>query len=269
MTLTRVAAAAVGLVILLPSMLYGGELAIEIIVAVAAVIAVSEFATMAFGEDRWVLGGVLLAGWGAVYGTALYGPSELLFVVFGVGTAGILTWQTLRPGPQMNRTADLAGRLLLGVAWLSCFAFLVLLRRADHGLSWLFLVLVISWLGDTGAYFAGRAFGRTKLYPAISPKKTWEGVVGGVILATVGVFVVRAVGLPVLSVMDCLVLGPVLCLAGVVGDLGESMLKRSFEVKDSGWILPGHGGILDRVDSVLFVAPLLYAWVLIVEAPLG
>ena len=89
--------------------------------------------------------------------------------------------------------------------------------------------------------------------------------VGGVILATAGTFVLRAVGLPELSVVDCLILGPVLCLSGVIGDLSESMLKRSFEVKDSGWIMPGHGGLLDRIDSVLFVAPMLYGWVAFVE----
>ena len=108
--------------------------------------------------------------------------------------------------------------------------------------------------------------GGTKLYPKVSPKKTWEGVAGGVILATVGALVVRWVGLPALSVVDCLILGPVLCLAGVAGDLAESMMKRSFDVKDSGWILPGHGGLLDRIDSLLFVAPLLYTWVRFVEA---
>jgi phosphatidate cytidylyltransferase len=99
----------------------------------------------------------------------------------------------------------------------------------------------------------------------VSPKKTWEGAFGGITLATVGTFVVRTVGLPQLSVVDCLVLGPLLCVAGIVGDLAESMLKRSFGVKDSGWVMPGHGGLLDRIDSVLFVAPVLLAWVTWVE----
>jgi phosphatidate cytidylyltransferase len=81
----------------------------------------------------------------------------------------------------------------------------------------------------------------------------------------VGTFCLRALALPELSIVDCFLLGPGLCAIGVVGDLSESMLKRAFEVKDSGWIMPGHGGLLDRIDSVLFVAPALYAWVVLVE----
>ena len=263
--ITRLVAAAVGLAILLPAIVWGGQLAVEVVVPFAALIALGEYATMAFPDDRWVMGTVLAAGWVLWYGTALYAPPELSFTLISLGGIGFIALQTLRPGADLERTADFAGRFLLGVAWLGLLAFLVLLRRQDHGLAWVFLVLAISWLSDTGAYFAGRFFGRTKLYPRISPKKTWEGVLGGVTLATIGALVVREVGLPALTVGECLLLGPTLSMAGVAGDLSESMLKRSFEVKDSGWILPGHGGILDRIDSVLFVAPLLYAWVRFME----
>jgi phosphatidate cytidylyltransferase len=173
-------------------------------------------------------------------------------------------WQTFAPG-DLDRAADRAARLLLGVGWIGLLATIVFLRRHEDGLAWVFLVLVASWLGDTGGYFAGRFLGRRPLYPRVSPKKTWEGAFGGITLATVGTFVVRTVGLPQLSVVDCLVLGPLLCVAGIVGDLAESMLKRSFGVKDSGWVMPGHGGLLDRIDSVLFVAPVLLAWVTWVE----
>ena len=133
-------------------------------------------------------------------------------------------------------------------------------------LSFIFLALAIPWLGDTGAYFAGRAFGRHKLYELISPKKTIEGYVGGVITATIGVFVIRSLGLPALGVIDCLVIGVIIGTAAVLGDLAESLLKRAFGVKDSGRIMPGHGGLLDRIDSLLFVLPLLYGyahWVMV------
>ena len=141
-----------------------------------------------------------------------------------------------------------------------------LLRIYDFGagstaFAWLLLALAISWLGATGAYFAGRAFGRRKLYPVISPNKTVEGAIGGLLCAAGGVLVFRAVALPDLSVRDAVLLGVVGCTLGIVGDLAESLLKRTFGVKDSGRIMPGHGGLLDRIDAVMFVAPFVYAYV--------
>lgn len=256
----RLVAAAVGLAVLLPLVVFGGELAVEIIVPLAAIVCLVEYAAMAFPHDRW--GGVAVAiGWAGVYGSALYVGSGTALGVAAFVVIGALLFLTFRPGATLDGAADRVGRLLLGVGWIGLLAFLVLLRRQEHGLAWVFLVLGASWLGDTGGYFAGKYLGSHPLYPKVSPKKTWEGVFGGITLATVGTLVVRAVGLPELSVPDCLILGPLLCVAGVVGDLSESMLKRAFDVKDSGWILPGHGGLLDRIDSLLFVAPLLFVWV--------
>ena len=121
-------------------------------------------------------------------------------------------------------------------------------------------LLAATWLGDTGAYFAGRFFGRTKLFERISPKKTWEGAIGGLVVSSLGAAAIaRATGLP-FGLLEAILLAAVLDIAGVVGDLAESMLKRAWGVKDSGWIMPGHGGILDRIDSLLFTAPLLWAW---------
>lgn len=264
--ITRLVAALVALAVLLPAIVWGGVLALEIIVVLAALVCVSEYAAMAFPEDRWAMGGALALGWAGLYAGVLYAPVQLQFVIFSLVILGGMIWQTLRPGETLEHTANHTGRLVLGITWLSLLASVVLLRREEHGLAWLFLVMAISWLGDTGGYFAGKYLGSHKLYPKVSPKKTWEGVAGGVTLATMGTFAVRAIGLPELSVVDCLILGPVLCIAGVVGDLAESMLKRSFQVKDSGWIMPGHGGLLDRIDSLLFVTPLLYAWVRTMEA---
>ena len=119
------------------------------------------------------------------------------------------------------------------------------------------------------AYFAGRAFGRRKLYPLVSPKKTWEGFFGGLAGSVIGLLIVRLVGLSWqwtdLTPFDCVVLGVVLGSAAVAGDLSESLMKRAYGVKDSGWIMPGHGGLLDRIDSVLFVAPLLVGYLHLVK----
>ncbi|MEQ1502271.1 MAG: phosphatidate cytidylyltransferase [Myxococcota bacterium] len=262
--ITRLGAALIGLVVLLPALVYGGPLAVEIIIPIVAVVCLVEYAGMAFPTDR-ASGALVGVGWFAVYGSSVYAGAGAGLAVCGFVTVGALLWSTFRPGASLDGAADRVGRIVLGVGYVGLLTFLVLLRRHEHGIGWIFMVLVASWLGDTGGYFAGRFLGRHPMYPKVSPKKTWEGAFGGITLATVGTFVVRAVGLPELSVVDCLVLGPVLCAAGIVGDLSESMLKRAFQVKDSGWIMPGHGGLLDRIDSVLFVAPLLFAWVTLVE----
>jgi phosphatidate cytidylyltransferase len=166
---------------------------------------------------------------------------------------------------RMDGAADRVGRLLLGALYVGgLFAFIPLIRRFDDGVGWIFLLLAASWLGDTGAYFAGRAFGRHKLAPVLSPKKTWEGAIGGLLTSMAGAVLFGWLFGLDLSWWGIALLGGLLDVFGVLGDLAESMLKRAFGVKDSGSILPGHGGILDRVDSVLFAGPVLYLVVSVV-----
>ncbi len=136
------------------------------------------------------------------------------------------------------------------------------LKQGVRGSAWLAITVSIAFVSDTLAYFAGRAFGRHLLYPAVSPKKTWEGGVGGLlggVLATLGLGTAWLV--PELSVRDAIVLGVLGSAFGQVGDLVESMIKRSYGVKDSGRLLPGHGGMLDRIDGLLFVAPVVYWYI--------
>jgi len=131
---------------------------------------------------------------------------------------------------------------------------------APYGGDMVMFVLASVWAGDTGAYFAGKSLGKHKLYPAVSPKKTWEGALGGLIGSLIAGCTMKALRLDILSWLD------VFCLtipgAGFaqMGDLVESLVKRSTGVKDSGTILPGHGGILDRIDAVLFFAPWVYVY---------
>jgi len=128
---------------------------------------------------------------------------------------------------------------------------------------WVLVLLAGVWSFDTGAYLVGRAIGRRPFLPWISPKKTLEGVLGGLVVATVVVAVVLAISGS--SPLEALVLGPLLGIVAQSGDLAESLLKRAAGAKDSGTLLPGHGGILDRVDSILFAAPVLAAWVALVH----
>jgi phosphatidate cytidylyltransferase len=126
------------------------------------------------------------------------------------------------------------------------------------GFAWIVFALATTWLGDTFAYFVGRSMGRTPLAPHISPKKTREGSVGGLIgAALTGVGCVYLLGLPINPLVGAL-LGGVAGIIGPLGDLAESQIKRQIGVKDVGSLLPGHGGILDRIDSILFMVPTVY-----------
>ncbi|MFW9609137.1 MAG: phosphatidate cytidylyltransferase [Aquaspirillum sp.] len=143
-----------------------------------------------------------------------------------------------------------------GVLWLSNFAWSVLSLVEALGVGWLLYAMSLVWVTDTGAYFSGRAFGKTKLALKVSPGKTWEGVVGGVSLAVLlSVFVAWQTDMPWLSMM---VLALIVSFLSIYGDLFESALKRQVGVKDSSNMLPGHGGWLDRFDALLLAIPLFW-----------
>lgn len=139
---------------------------------------------------------------------------------------------------------------------------LVRVKGADFGAAYVVFVLGLAWISDTGGYFAGRAFGKNKLYEKVSPKKTVEGAMGGVAATIAFAIAIRFVVLQALSIRDAVILGALGSVLGMMGDLGESLLKRSTGVKDSGGIVPGHGGILDRIDAVLITAPIVLIYLL-------
>lgn len=260
MTGTRLVVALIGLAVLLPAILWGGPVAVEIIVAIALLIGLDEYARMAFPADNWPAFAWQAAASAVLFVAVLHGGPVWAGAAAAFAVMGSLGFVALRPGDSLQGAADRVGRHVLGIGWVGLLLFLPLIRGLDHGVAWIFLVLTIPWAGDTGAYFAGRAFGKHPLAPRVSPKKTWEGFAGGLVAAIVGVFIVRAVADLPIALWEAVALGAALGSAAVLGDLSESLLKRAFDVKDSGWIMPGHGGILDRIDSLLFVAPLLYAF---------
>ena len=124
----------------------------------------------------------------------------------------------------------------------------------------IFFLLLVVWLGDAGAYYTGKTFGRHKLSPRISPKKTIEGLAGGIITSVITAVIIHFTFFPNFPLLHAIIAGVILSCSGVVGDLAESMWKRSADVKDSGTLIPGHGGFLDRFDSIFFTAPILYTY---------
>jgi phosphatidate cytidylyltransferase len=166
----------------------------------------------------------------------------------------------------INTVAARAGITTMGIVWAGGLFSVACLRLLDDGLAWVILACILSWGADTGAYFAGRMFGKHKLYEAVSPKKTWEGAIGGVVTATLFAFVQHySWREPVIDPLHLAILAPVACVFGQLGDLAESLLKRSMGVKDSGKIMPGHGGLFDRVDALIFVGVVLLAYVILVK----
>ncbi len=193
---------------------------------------------------------LLFAGW-----SFTVTPTGRL-VVFGVAFVwwcAALLWIALAPRRVASWSAGLAGVLALVPAWVALVRLRVLLPL---GGPWVLFAFLLVWAADVGAYFAGRRFGRLHLAPTVSPGKTWEGALGGVALgALVGVLGALWFHLPPLTFLS-------LCLAAVgfsiVGDLTESLLKRYAGVKDSGTLFPGHGGVMDRIDSLTAAAPVLF-----------
>ena len=150
---------------------------------------------------------------------------------------------------------------MAGILYVGWLLSLLVALRIEAGRGWVYLALLATFGSDTAAYFIGRAFGRHKLAPRISPGKTWEGAVGG-LLGAVIISLLFTLPTPVqlpLEYVEAVLLGLLISAAGQVGDLAESLLKRNAGVKESGGLLPGHGGLLDRMDSILFAGAVVYA----------
>lgn len=207
-------------------------------------------------------------GFGAP-GVLGYGAGLLLLVAPTTGYVwlGMMAFVLLALALAM-RSSDLAhalprtSLLVLGVIYIfGCWRCAVVLR--GHGPHWLMYALLVSWTGDIGAYYVGRAIGKHRMADRVSPKKSWEGaaasVVSSILLA--GAYLVYFAHA---TIATAIVLTALANVAGQFGDLVESAMKRGAGVKDSGTLLPGHGGFLDRVDSALFVLPLVAAWLLVI-----
>lgn len=151
---------------------------------------------------------------------------------------------------------------LFGVVYVGClFSYIGLLRSAEQGIFWVFLTVGATFMADSGAYFTGHLFGKHKLAPLVSPGKTVEGFIGGIFASVLATFICKLIFWSSFPSLSCLIIGCLIGIIGPLGDLSESLIKRGVNVKDSGQLIPGHGGLLDRVDALLFTAPTIYYYV--------
>jgi len=245
---SRVLVTVIGLPVVL-ALVYAGGWWLFAFVAIVAVLALHEYALMTRSLRPVTLAayaGALLALLGAELG-------GLDWTVGGFLTTLVLAFVLHWVGQTRQSSTVAIAATVLGAGWIGlCLAHLILLRDVpNHGRLATFAVLLAVWAGDIAAFFGGRLIGRHKLAPALSPGKTWEGFIFGT-LATVFVAFVALYKQHFISIADSIFLGLVIAVAGPLGDLFESGVKLDMQVKDSGRMLAGHGGVLDRLDAPLF-----------------
>jgi phosphatidate cytidylyltransferase len=266
----------ISVAILIPLIVAAGwwAWATVLVVALCVALGISElFAIMRQGGLTPRLGPGLAVGLALTAAAALRPLTslDLTGLALALSVSLTLAYELLprdRSASLQSWALTLTGAIYIG--WL--LSSFILLRQLDTplrggllaplgippGAAWLFLVLAITWIQDSAAFFVGRAFGRHPMAPLLSPKKTWEGFAGGMLASVLTALIaVLLLGLPI-SYLGAGLIGAVAGVAGPLGDLGESLIKRQIGVKDSGQLIPGHGGILDRMDSLLFVGPVIY-----------
>lgn len=258
----RVITAAIFAPALLAAVYIGGT-PLKLVCLGLALLMMWEFLRMALGRaNSWSKAVTYLLG--GVAAAALLGflPARLVPLLLPAGTMGLTVAVLFKPRPidgALRRATGMALAVLYGACLIP---YLSILREGRMGLGLALCALFCTWASDTGAYFAGRAFGKRRLYRLVSPNKTIEGAIGGLLAAICAAFLVRLIFPAALPLSAGHVAGVAITasVSGAIGDLCESLFKRSAGVKDSSSIIPGHGGILDRFDAVMFAAPAVHLY---------
>lgn len=265
----RLLTAAIGIPIILWMLFWAPPWVFSAVAPVFSALGAYELSGMVI-KNRGPLAIWLIVASMIVTAVLVFVPTDeaLLALLFGIVMSGALAVLAF-PDPLSDASGRMgwliAGPLYVGGA----IAAIARLHHLEHGGTWVVLSMALAWGSDTGGYFAGRALGRHKLYEKISPKKTIEGSIGGLAAVVAFAIAIKLLWLHELTWLHTIVLALVAGAIGQAGDLCVSVVKRSTGVKDTGHIIPGHGGLLDRVDALMFTAPvsLLYAhWVLDISA---
>jgi phosphatidate cytidylyltransferase len=255
----RLLTAAVMVPVILYLLFWAPPWGFQVLVGLAVVIAAYELFSMTMAGSRFLRGlGIALSC--VTTAAFAFAPTAeaLAGVLVAVPIVGMLSG-LVRPEPIASADRRMAW-MIAGPLYVGLLGTIARLHLRDHGGAWVLLTMFLSWLADTGGYFAGRAFGKRKLYEKVSPKKTVEGAIGGLLGATAGAVFTSLVLLPELPVAHAVALGLVGGALGQMGDLTESLVKRATGVKDSGSIVPGHGGILDRIDALFFTSAITWLY---------
>ncbi|MBN1828371.1 MAG: phosphatidate cytidylyltransferase [Deltaproteobacteria bacterium] len=253
--------AIIALPLLVVLITFGSLTVLSAVVALISLIGLYEYHAMLLpGETRPALIEALLAAPIITFAAALGGlPLMTAVLVFTVMALFILFMQRLRKAQDDLQRFFTA---VFGIIYIPFFlAFLLLLRRYDQGVMWVFYVIIITFAGDVAGFYIGRTWGKRKLVPEISAGKTQEGALGSMAGAVAASVAFTMLFLREIPPIQAIFMGFLANVMGQLGDLCESSIKRLSKVKDSGFILPGHGGLMDRLDSLLFIIPFVYLYV--------
>ena len=259
----RIQTAALGVTVLVLLLVFGGGIGAVLVASVLSIAMLYEFTgiTLSLPDQREKRFVILGCAWLLqVMNFWMVGAQLELLCFFFLGmTAYFLFTAEKYNGEELKQHYRELMSTVFGFVYLAFLpTYLVSIRSSGYGMHWTLLFFFIVWANDIGAYFAGKKFGKRKLYPHISPKKTWEGAYGG-LAASVAISVLyKVIFFKQFSWFGAFAVPTLLSVVSPVGDLAESFLKRAFDKKDSSSILPGHGGFLDRFDSVVFSLPVMY-----------
>ena len=256
-----------GAVILITILVRGGQYGFIMFVTLASVIAFHEYQRIVRSKNR-IKTGKLIFAIGHITGifillSAHAAPDHIpiIFAANLIICGSIAVFQS-KVDPNV---LEVFMYEILGILYIPFFlSYAVLIRNLPHGITLVFWILVVVFTGDVAALYAGTYFGKHKLWPTVSPKKTMEGSMGGICANLFFGLAFPSIFLSSISPFKCVIFSLFVGCIGQVGDLFESLLKRSADVKDSGTIMPGHGGILDRIDAVLFALPFTYYYFLFI-----
>jgi phosphatidate cytidylyltransferase len=253
----RLATAAVAIPLLLGLIFWAPPWGMAVFVTGLAILALAEYAGLAFSAQPRER--ALALGLGAAVAVAAsFGPGPLLTATLAGFVLVGMTWSVLAR-PDLERGLSDFGLTAVGVLYVGLLLpHFIWLQRLDGGPGWVAFVIAVGMAGDTGGYFVGRSWGRRRLIPRVSPGKTVEGAFGILLGSVLGGVFANLFFLHGRTWSEILSLALIMGVIGQLGDLSESVMKRSFGAKESGWIFPGHGGVLDRIDSLLFPVTFVY-----------
>jgi len=250
--------------LLIVAILYSSPLIFSLIITLLIAAGVFEYNSMIFkGKYYWEKTEGLILSF-LIPLSAYMGGLPLMFATVTFSFIIVFMLFLLRAKDGLTEFASLP-RVVFGFMYIPLLiSYIIPLRCSENGITWVFFVIVAAFAGDSSAFYAGKSLGKTKLIPAISAGKTVEGAIGSIVGTILVCLLFKVLFFHGLSIVHTIILGFMGSIIGQLGDLCESALKRTCMIKDSGFFLPGHGGILDRLDSLIFMIPFIYYYNLLV-----
>ena len=249
---------------LFSAIIYGPELLFDIIVMILVLGGIVEYNTLVFEKGAsWEKGEGLVLGLFILL-AAYIGNSHVMFAMVTFAVMIVFLLFLFHAKQDLVDLSNLT-KVVFGLLYIPfMLSYIILMRHFDQGVQWVFFIIILAFSGDVSAYYVGKTIGKRKLMPAVSAGKTVEGTLGLIVGSIVGCIIYTLIFFQELSLFHAIIMAFMGSILGQLGDLCESTIKRFFAVKDSGFLFPGHGGVLDRLDSLIFIIPFVYYYMTLV-----